>query len=131
MTELIKNLLKDYQPKHSQFQIDNFIIGNQGCNWSKYKQALREIDGRYNSLIGQKEDLELFDLKRVWRWPFGRKAQIRAIRRKRDRQTLADNIAETERELRRFVEIAVKLKERIGKLDYEKRKVLESDSWRQ
>ena len=131
MKNKIESLLEDYQPRHSEFQIDNFIVGKQGDQWSQYKQALREIEDRYNSLVNQKEEMELLDLKR-WRWSgFGRKAQIIKARRQRNRELMEKGIAETERELNRFVEIAVKLKERMGKLDYEKRQVLESDSWRQ
>ena len=124
-------LLSDLEKYHSNFQIDNFIVGNQCCAWSQYKQALREIHGRYETLISQKEDLELNDLKTVWRWRFGRRAQIKQNRRKRNRQALVDSIAETERELNRFVEIAVKLKKEIGGLGNGKREVLEANSWRQ
>ena len=48
--ELIKNLLKDYEGCHSDFQIDNFIIGSQGDAWAQYKQCLREINGRVEIL---------------------------------------------------------------------------------
>ena len=131
MIKEIETLLKDHQNLHSGFQIDNFIIGNQGCIWSQYKQTLREIEGRYNSFITQKESLELFDLKRNWFWPFGRKAQIRKNALKRKRQSMVDSIVETERELNRFVEIAMELKKEIGDLDNGKREMLEADSWRQ
>jgi len=50
---------------------------------------------------------------------------------KRKRQSMVDNLVETERELKRFVEIAVKLKEDFGEIDHQKRAVLEADSWRQ
>ena len=129
--KIIEKLLKDHQSCHSEFQIDNFIVGNQGYDWSQYKQALREIDGRYQSLIGQKEELEIFDLKKYWRRSFGRRAEIRLARRKRIRLAMVDGIAETERELNRFVELALKLKQEIGDLGNGKREMLESNSWRQ
>jgi hypothetical protein len=131
MSDVIEKLLMDYRSKHSEFQIDNFIIGNQGCVWSEYKQALREIHGRYISLISQKEDLEMFDLKKSWRWPFGRRSSIIKSRRERSRFALANGISETERELDRFVELAVELKKEIGDIDPVKRQVLEADSWLQ
>jgi hypothetical protein len=131
MKDTIQTLLKGYQPSHTQFQIDNFIIGNQGCDWSQYKQVLREIDGRYKTLIDAKEGLKLFDLKIIWRWPFGRVARLYKYGRKRNREAMVESIAETERELKRFVELAIKLKEKFGEIDEQKRAVLEADSWRQ
>ena len=127
----IEILLKDFETKHSEYQIDNFIIGNQGGIWSQYKQALREIHSRYNSLISQKEELELFDLKKPWRWPFGRRAEIKKARRKRSRLAMADGISETARELNRFVKLAMALKKALGDLGNGKREILEADSWRQ
>ncbi len=129
----IDELLKDYQGRHSTFQIDNFIIGKQGDRWSRYKQALREISNRYQSLMDLKEDLELFDMARCWRWRslFGKRARIWKKRRIRSRAAMVENISETERELKRFVWLATKLKRDIGNLDKEKRAVLEADSWRQ
>ena len=131
MKNLIEKLLDDYQQYHSEFQIDNFIIGKEGCNWSKYKQALREIDSRYKSLISQKEELELFELQKSRCWPFGSRFKIMAARRKRARLAMIDQISETERELNKFVKIAVKLKEEIGDIGNGKRELLEADSWKQ
>ena len=132
MKDKIELLLQDHVPGPSAFQVENFIVNASGSDcWSQYKQALREIQGRYETLINQKEGLELLDLKPGWRWPFGRRAQIKENRRKRKRQSLIDNIAETERELNRFVELAVKLKEQIGDLENGKREMLEANSWRQ
>jgi len=127
----IKLILKDFQPMHSEFQIDNFIVGAESCPWARYKQALREIDSRWSSLVSSREDLELFDLSRSRGWPFGRRAKIRLSRRKRSRAALVKNIAETERELERFVEIAIQLKDEIGPIENGKRELLEADSWRQ
>lgn len=129
MKDQIERLLEDFEPNHTDFQIDNFIIGKQGDNWAQYKQALREIDGRYKSLVTQKEELELLTLNRVRR--FFRWFRIRAQRRRRKCEAMMKNIAETERELRRFLAIAMKLKARLGKLDYDRRKELEADSWLQ
>ena len=50
----IKKLLNDHQELHSEFQIENFIIGNQGDKWAQYKQSLREIKARYEKLESDK-----------------------------------------------------------------------------
>ena len=127
----IKGLLKDHRARHSEFQIDNFIIGSEPCAWARYRQSLREIDSRWGLLVSSREELELFDLSRDRGWPFGRRAKIRLSRRKRSRAALVKNIAETERELERFVEIAIQLKDEIGPVENGKRELLEADSWRQ
>jgi len=129
---IVDTLLSDYQSRHSDFQIDNFIIGKQGDNWSMYKQCLREIHMRSTSLVTLKEDLELMDIER-WKWKFSisKKSKIRKKRRARVRNELVKSINETERELKRFVSLAKKLKRKIGELSYEKRAVLEADSWLQ
>jgi hypothetical protein len=128
--ETIKYLLGDYRSAHSEFQINNFIIGGEVDDWARYRQALREIDARYKSLISKKDDLELFDLKKKW-FRFGKKARIEKRIRQRMRDALLNGIQETERELKIFVEIALKYKEKFGDIDHIKRQILEADSWRQ
>lgn len=135
--DIIKDLLKDYQPRHSAFQIDNFIIGSQCDDWAKYKQALREIYSRQESLIELKEKLELdfLNSKKPFfkRFAFGKRSKkIREIedrRRRRSRAALVAEISECERELERFVGIASKLKRQFPDLDEGKRHALESQSW--
>jgi len=129
MEDKIKDLLKDYESRHSEYQIDNFIVAAQGDNWSMYKQALREIASRYESLLSQKEDLELYDLQIKFYWPFGRQAEIKKKRRIRHRAALVESVRETERELGRFVVIATQLKEVLGIVNSEKRKKFEAGSW--
>jgi len=133
----IAKLLQDYEPKHSEFQIDNFIIGSNGNRWEQYKQALREIKSRYENLINLEENLQLFEFTPKWKTKlkFGKrarlKAQIEAKQQKRRHAVLLENIKHTERELNLFVEIADKLKKRFGHIDYDKRRALEADSWYQ
>jgi len=139
MKKEIKRLLIDHQKNHSEFQIDNFIVGNAGDDWARYKQALREIDSRNEIAEGLRDELILFDL--AWCGPFWKRIAVtknarvrRAIRikrRERSRSALVESIAETERELFRFVELAIRLKEKIGEIDPARRKELESDSWKQ
>jgi len=129
-------LLKDYEHYHSDFQIDNFIIGSQGSDWFKFKQCLREIKTRRESLETAKDNKVLFQIKK--------KSIIRKIRlffmgqtrrqiflknEKRTARGMHENIRETERELNRFVALAIKLKRQIGDIDPEKRKALEAKAW--
>ena len=46
----IEKILVDHQELHSDFQIDNFIIGSQGDAWAQYKQCLREIKARVENI---------------------------------------------------------------------------------
>jgi len=127
--QLIKDLLEDFEPAHSEFQLNQFIIGGEVDAWSKYKQALREIDSRWVSLARQKDELELFDLKKSG-FGFGRKARIKNRIRNRARKMMVRGIFETERELDILLELAVGLKEKLGTIDSEKRAVLETGSWK-
>lgn len=134
--DIVKKLLKDYEPKHSKFQIKNFIIRGQGDEWFQYKQCLREISARVESIENAKDQLDLFKINRRG---IMRKIKIIVMGRQRReiflkselRQSagMAENIEETERELKQFVELAVGLKKRIGDIDDEKRQKLEAQSW--
>ena len=131
MKREIEHLLVDYEARHSEFQIEHFIIGSAVDPWSKYKQALREIHDRNEMLIEKQDQLMLFDLKFRFYNPFSRKAVIKKEIARRQRKAMVDGMLETKRELSKFVEIAIKLKSEIGELDSLKRAVLEAESWRQ
>ena len=135
MSDVIENLLKDYVPKHSEFQIDNFIVGSQGDTWAQYKQALREIKSRYGMLIQLREDFELAALNGNGRrfLKFGKRARAKAVieaaRDKRRHKAMLENLEHTERELACFVELASDLKNVLGDIDADKRQRLEAQSW--
>ena len=50
----IKILLNDEELNHSNFQIENFIVGSQVGKWAQYKQCLREISSRFEQDRGDK-----------------------------------------------------------------------------
>lgn len=50
MTDALKALAEDYNPKHSAFQINHFMIGKEPTKYGAYKQALREFFSRYFTL---------------------------------------------------------------------------------
>jgi len=131
MFDVIEDLLKDYRPKHSEFQIRNFIIGSQGSAWFKYKQCLREISSRNDALVNEKENLEIFDSKKPWFKWFGKISKIKRQKRIRQRKALLYAISETERELSAFVDMALDLKCSMGDIDDQKRAVLETEGWTQ
>jgi hypothetical protein len=131
----IKNLLNDYQELHSEFQINNFIIGNQGDKWAQYKQCLREIKARYVSVESDKAQLGILKTRPKQRrlfWP----SKINIAKRKLEEnswqkqiQSLCDAIGERERELDCFLKQALRLKEKIGEITDERRQQLELESW--
>ena len=139
MKKDIEKLLLDHQKNHTDFQIDNFIVGKSGDDWARYKQSLREIAARNEIVEGLRDELTLFDLAGngpvLKRFAFTEKGKarrmIRGKRRRRSRLALVDSITETERELACFVELALALKEKIGDLNSTRRKLLEADSWKQ
>ena len=130
--DVIKGLLKDHQPAHSEYQIDHFIIGKSGDAWAQYKQCLREISARWDSLQTLREDLELLDAEsgfEFWRLKKPSAARIAAARKDRRRAALLQSVATTERELEQFVDRAQQLKAAIGDVDDVRRGQLERASW--
>jgi hypothetical protein len=131
----IKKLLEDFQELHSEFQIRNFIIGNEGDDWAKYKQCLREIKARYDLIKKEKMQIETIEAKpklNLIFWPSKvniAKRKFIKISLRKQKQSLCDTLKERERELNCFVEIAKGLKERIGDVTDERRQQLELESW--
>jgi len=127
----IYKILKDFEPRHTAFQIDNFIIGKAGSPYFQYRQVQREISDRYQTVLDLRDNLRLFDLQKKWHWPFGERAAIRSATRKRKRQQMARDLAEYERELERLVEVGEVLYEKFGGLNREKKDQIEADAWQQ
>jgi hypothetical protein len=135
MKDVIKKLLADHRSGHSDFQVDHFVVGAEVNPWAQYKQALREVAGRWESIETMRLDLQVLEAtpppKRVfaigarYRVP----ARIRRVKWEREVARLRAAIASTERELSRFVELAVDLKKQIGELTEDERARLEAESW--
>ena len=131
----IKKLLNDHQELHSEFQIENFIIGNQGDKWAQYKQCLREIKARYEKLESDKMQVEILKMKpkqfRLF-WPSKiniAKRKFAEISHKKQLDSIRDTIKERERELECFLKQAIKLKKHFGNINRERRQILELESW--
>jgi len=140
MNNVLGNLLADHQMFHSEFQIENFILYESGNHWAKYKQALKEIDHRRDTLHGLKDDLAIaqIDFKRLKgkrpMWGRGRreKYQIRLNQQVRSIKKLDATIKDICRELGIFIKIAVKLKkEKFSSLTQEQKRNLEAQMWRE
>ena len=131
----IKKLLNDHQELHSEFQIENFIIGSQGDKWAQYKQCLREIKARHEKLESDKMQAEILKMepkaKRLF-WPSKMnfaKRKIERISRQKQLKSIRDTIEERQRELDCFLKLAKSLKDHIGNVNKERRQQLELESW--
>jgi hypothetical protein len=136
LTKIYK-MLQDYEPMHSSFQIDNFIIGSQGNEWAQYNQCLREIKTRVEKIIQYEEEIELLILKekkiicKIKKIFANKKIKkIYLNRKNRSLKNLQENIIHTNRELKKFVKIAVKLKKQIGDINNGRREQLEAEAWK-
>ena len=150
MTDL-RTLFQDHQLYHSNLQIDYFIIGKSGgTTYGQYRQALRELTGRFRglkSLYSSKVKLEI-DLERTQEKINHRRKQefqteyeekmnsfrlkeleIKYTEQLLGMEDLKMNIRDTEREFKRFYGIAVSLKRKIGELTPEKRDKLDEEFW--
>jgi len=136
----INDLLKDHAAGHSDFQIENFIVGSEAHPWHRYKQCLREIAGRKESIEMGEQEIRYMeeDIGRLKKWdrfsPFSRKKRSRMIAILMAKRTAGLNsIRNNARELQRFVESAVAIRESHGfkNLSAEKKRYLEADAWRE
>lgn len=138
----LKELLKDHQIYHSDFQMDNFITIRSGeTQYGQYKQALRELFKRYRGLkeIYVAKELLQVDIDESTdncRLSCGagfifeeRRDKINLAKHKMDMEDLEKNIEHTEREFKRFYAQADALKKVIGELTPEKRDKLDQKMW--
>ena len=126
----IEKLLIDHQNRHSDFQIENFIIGSQVDSWAQYKQCLRELDSRYESIIeheNKKQQLQKIEKNIFWFLSRKRRAYKAGLLIDiRSSQKKIDNI---EAEFNCILKIAKKLKKQIGPVSQEFRQQLEAKTW--
>jgi len=130
-------LLAEHQLYHSDFQMDHFITARAGgpTAYGQYKQALRELYKRYRGLkdlATQKALLEvdIAELEESTGMRF--EAQRNAIKLRQKRMEMEDllrNIADTQREFKRFFAQCVALKERVGELTEARREQLDREMW--
>ena len=135
MIEKAKTFLKDYEKNHSTFQIDNFIIGKQGDRWAQYKQCLQEIYSHVESIKNSKMNLKVMSLEKP-RFSFYLPTKLNRAKRLHAKEILKariskaqESISVMEKELGRFLEIAKRLKNKIGPITDERRQQLELESW--
>jgi len=129
---ITESLLYDNESRHSDFQIENFIIKKQGDKWAQYKQCLREIasrdssirdsEARNKALVSATKKSVRFKLWRLLnRKKNGSGPEIR----------LPDgNLDDLKAELDCFLKIAEKLKGELGEITEERRYKLETESWK-
>jgi hypothetical protein len=123
----VEKLLADFRPEHSEFQMENFIIGG-GHPWGQYKQALRELSARHHAMVESGEQIrklkdEIARARRRW---FNGRSVIEIEKRldnaKRERKSKA-------REYLIFYRIARDLKRTLGEISPQRRRELEADMW--
>jgi len=123
----VEKLLSDFRPEHSEFQMENFIIGG-GHPWGQYKQALRELSARHHAMVESGEQIKKLkdEIARERRRWFNGRSVIEIEKRldnaKRERKSKA-------REYLTFYRIARDLKRQLGEISPQRRRELEADMW--
>lgn len=140
MDERIKILLRDHEPRHSGYQIEQFIIGQEVHDWHRYKQCLREISRRVEIIEDQGDAIELMKIEirelmtKSW---FSKKKtgkrEIEIRQKKRHLKRMVMALISTKEELQKFVKIASEIRKKngFGRLDRDKKRLLESEAWRE
>lgn len=123
--QAVQELLRDHRLFHSAWQIDNYVVSRSGRTpYGMYKQALRELKARWDSLkllyvkrvqLSELRDPELTPLQRV----------ESVIARDDTERTIID----TEREFCRFFDHATRLKAHLGELSPARIELLEAELW--
>lgn len=136
----IENLLVDYQIYHSNLQIDHWIIYSNGVDpYGMYKQALRELHARYETLRSgilqsikskiEHDHLEEQARREKDKYAFallcieimGKRVQVG----EHDRR-----LSDTAREFLRFYHHAKRLKQQLGTIDPNSQDALDRASWK-
>lgn len=133
----LKELLNDHQMFHSTFQQDNFITGKGGTLYGAYKQCLRELTSRtqtiQSSALGIKRldiDIEELILKVSNGTGFEKqRAEIDLVEKRMALESTLLSLSDTEREFLRFYQQAVYLKSKVGKLTPRDRAKHEAEMW--
>jgi hypothetical protein len=144
LLDLIPRFLDDYEERHSNVQIDHFIIGNAGSGhpWGMYCQAMRELNTRRGTLqqLGWRlEELSIdYSEKEAEysKWDDSNSSQPAARRVALEMEKITAHVAEVETqrencaaEAERILKHANTLKKQIGELTPEKRQAFEEDFW--
>jgi hypothetical protein len=133
----LQELFKDHQLYHSEFQQDYLItVRSGGTQYGMYKQALRELYKRYRGLkqlYGEKEllqvDIDELAVSTSDNVFEQRRNDIKHAQKIMAMEEMDKNIADTEREFKRFYQQACTLKAQIGELTEEKRNQLDREMW--
>jgi hypothetical protein len=144
----IEIMLGDLEKTHSEYQIENFIVGCEVHPWHRYKQALRELASRREAVIDLNDKLSYLEgeIKRMqgrryryfhrWRLKTAKEKTIDFYQlkiKKRERKKLIISIAGNKKERKCFARIATQIRRKHGfdSLTYEKRKAIEAEAWRE
>lgn len=135
---MLNELLKDYNPKHSRYQISNYIIALNGrTKYGQYKQVLREIFPRVNNITQALAEIKILKEEiSIAKEPnfenFGKRYRIEIVKQQRKRVQLKqqrDMLTIQLKEFKEFYSIALQLKEDLGELTEEKKEQLEKEYW--
>jgi hypothetical protein len=125
----VEKLLVDFQPEHSQFQIENFIIGAHKHIWEQYKQALRELDARHDSMVNSYAAIEQIKVEMKESSWFARLFRPSKNGDPKRLNELEKKYESKSREYEAFYKIAQDLKDQIGEITEDRRRKFEMESW--
>jgi len=135
---MLNELLKDYNPKHSRYQISNYIIALNGrTTYGQYKQVLRELFPRVNNITQAIAEINIIEQEiEIAKEPsfenFGNKYKIEKIKQDRKHVQLKqqkDHLRIQLNEFKEFYSIALQLKDKLGELTEERKEELEKEYW--
>lgn len=133
---MIEEFYNDYQPGHSKFQIENFILYMNGRTpYGQYKQALRELFPRFKNILDsilniEKLEDEIENFKPDKSTP--RKENISNLELDRKKVNLKmnkDSLNQQMKEFKNFYSIASQIKTILGVMTDEQINIYEEEYW--
>jgi hypothetical protein len=135
----LKELFNDHQIYHSKFQQDYFItVKSGGTLYGQYKQSLRELYSRYNSIKSamfglEKHFVNIEEQKYIAETSNNifkkKRADIETRELESNLETTHKSLEDQKREFTRFYQQACWYKEQLGELTDEKRDKLDKEMW--
>lgn len=134
--EILFGLFQDHTIYHTSFQIDNFIVGKTGVTlYGMYKQALRELYSRWESLKVETIDIRILRLEiselenRIETKPKTERAKLELLKKRLALDSNERQISHRIREFCRFYYQAIFMKGVFGELTKEDHEKLDREMW--
>lgn len=127
------SIFADFNPRHSDFQIDNFIVRKEGLTeWGQYQQAMRELHSRMHNMRENVIDALILARKIEIR-PHDKDPLLDDLEKRKleyELEASVDALKPIIEEMVRFAAIILSLRPKFSDMDDSQRKALDLHYWK-